>query len=369
MNLKSLKTNVILLLSTFCLSSNAFSVIDWTQFGVRPLAMGNAFVAVADDFNALYYNPAGLARIKEWKFEIINPRLDVSTNSYFLYKRVKSRGTKKTSDILNIINDAAGKPNQIGFTLSPYAIGQGWGFGLASTTYVSALPSKLVNVETAGISRILLPISLAKNFFSDRLSLGASVKLTGLIGITEDFSVDTLDLFTTSKDSTTTTKPKFTDYLISGMGVGVDLGLLFTPTDYMSPTFGMSVTDFGGTPLKKIAKKGTKAPSIPPTVNTGFSFKPIKSAHNYLLLAIDNQMINRSVHYSHQLSYGLEWGLYDFLKVELGALNGNATAGIQLDFTVLKIRFATYAVDRSPLVGLSRDFVDRRVALQLKLII
>ena len=33
----------------------------WTEYGVRPLAMGNAFVAIADDENAFYYNAAGLA--------------------------------------------------------------------------------------------------------------------------------------------------------------------------------------------------------------------------------------------------------------------------------------------------------------------
>ena len=32
----------------------------WTHFGPRPLAMGNAYTAVADDHNALFYNPAGL---------------------------------------------------------------------------------------------------------------------------------------------------------------------------------------------------------------------------------------------------------------------------------------------------------------------
>ncbi len=32
--------------------------------GVRPQGMGNAFVAVADDVNAVYWNPAGLALIK-----------------------------------------------------------------------------------------------------------------------------------------------------------------------------------------------------------------------------------------------------------------------------------------------------------------
>lgn len=32
--------------------------------GIRPLGMGNAFVAVADDRNVLYYNPAGLAHLE-----------------------------------------------------------------------------------------------------------------------------------------------------------------------------------------------------------------------------------------------------------------------------------------------------------------
>jgi hypothetical protein len=34
-----------------------------TLSGIRPLGMGDAFVAVVDDRNALYYNPAGLARL------------------------------------------------------------------------------------------------------------------------------------------------------------------------------------------------------------------------------------------------------------------------------------------------------------------
>jgi len=33
--------------------------------GARPMAMGNAFVALADDCNALFWNPAGLADLKE----------------------------------------------------------------------------------------------------------------------------------------------------------------------------------------------------------------------------------------------------------------------------------------------------------------
>jgi len=43
--------------------SNVTSVFE-LGMGARPLAMGGAFVGIADDGNALFYNPAGLARVK-----------------------------------------------------------------------------------------------------------------------------------------------------------------------------------------------------------------------------------------------------------------------------------------------------------------
>ena len=55
--------------------------LKWTHYGLRPLAMGNAYVAVADDYNALFYNPAGLARLDSWSLEVFNPRLGVSATT------------------------------------------------------------------------------------------------------------------------------------------------------------------------------------------------------------------------------------------------------------------------------------------------
>ena len=46
--------------------------------GPRPLAMGGAFTAVADDENALFYNPAGIAEISTLRAGIFNPLFEVS---------------------------------------------------------------------------------------------------------------------------------------------------------------------------------------------------------------------------------------------------------------------------------------------------
>ena len=46
------------------------SVADTLGLGGRAIALGNAYTAVADDFSAVYYNPAGLARVPESKLTI-----------------------------------------------------------------------------------------------------------------------------------------------------------------------------------------------------------------------------------------------------------------------------------------------------------
>ncbi|HIE26773.1 TPA: hypothetical protein EYP66_05765 [Candidatus Poribacteria bacterium] len=65
--------------------------------GARPMGIGNAFEAVADDINALHYNPAGIAQTDETSFELlaIRPRVtidlveEVSTITDFFNDTIK----------------------------------------------------------------------------------------------------------------------------------------------------------------------------------------------------------------------------------------------------------------------------------------
>ncbi len=49
------------------------------QTGVRPAGMGNAFVGVANDINALYYNPAGLGTLRNVEFTALQQNLASDT--------------------------------------------------------------------------------------------------------------------------------------------------------------------------------------------------------------------------------------------------------------------------------------------------
>lgn len=58
-------------------------------YGVRAMGMGGAFIAVADDVNTVYWNPAGLS--------------DVKTPQYGLQRAVKSRDDMNYIDVYEVV--------------------------------------------------------------------------------------------------------------------------------------------------------------------------------------------------------------------------------------------------------------------------
>ena len=127
------------------------SELKWTHYGVRPLAMGNAYVAVADDFNALFYNPAGLARLKSWSGELLNPSVSISANTVGAASSIgslvsSSGGTGSTEDgVLRVLQDNTGKPQYFNVTETPHLIFPGFGIGIGPVSYTHlALPTKRI---------------------------------------------------------------------------------------------------------------------------------------------------------------------------------------------------------------------------------
>jgi hypothetical protein len=76
--------------SLFFFTSAFAQFADQVFVGPRPLSMGEAFVAVADDGNALFWNPAGLARLERIEASFANANLyNLGIQSYYagLYSR------------------------------------------------------------------------------------------------------------------------------------------------------------------------------------------------------------------------------------------------------------------------------------------
>ena len=86
--------------------------------GARTMGMGGAFLAVADDFTTLYWNPAGLAQIR--KFEFFG---DLSHSAHGI-------DTKFTRGRVTEANKSKTRPNSIGLVYPLYAARGGFAFAL-----------------------------------------------------------------------------------------------------------------------------------------------------------------------------------------------------------------------------------------------
>jgi hypothetical protein len=86
--------------------------------GARPASMGNAFVAMADDANALYFNPGGLYQIKRFTLGVTYSLMTMDRNHYqgsFIYsdKTLGSFGLMFTGFEISDIDarDSQGNPD------------------------------------------------------------------------------------------------------------------------------------------------------------------------------------------------------------------------------------------------------------------
>ena len=344
----------------FMVNHASASQNDWTAYGARPLAMGNAFVSIADDYNALLYNPAGIARLKEWDGELIQATLFVGANTMgSADELVKLGGDPQLSKILEFFESNAGEPQHVGVNITPHLIFKNFGFGLSISSQTTITTHNDIDVEFQSKNEILLPIVYAHNFLGERLSVGATLKPRMLVSIDQSFNAETVSDADNAKDVAK-----------AGAGIGFDAGILFTPVKKMEPTLGISITDIGGTSFKEQGSDGTGKPSsIISSVNTGFSLKPIQSPTQYLSVSVEAHSINQKIHYSKKFHVGAEWGYRSVLKVQTGLKDGYLTGGFQVDVGLLNLAFSTYVEDYGPISGLNDKLVDRRYALKLKLFI
>lgn len=345
--------------------------LRWTHFGVRPLGMGNAFVAQADDFNALYYNPAGLAWLKTWTFEVISLRGEVSANTTSAISDIQEfidSGSGGTDATVDLIQKQGGKPIGFNLGLEPYFVMPGFGFALAVD-----LPTQLtfhndITFDVNAGPRLYMPIGMASTFFRERLAAGLNLKAIGQLGVDRSFDIDSIDNLSNGSSG----EGSLEDYVLGGYGLGLDLGLLFRPDAERDTTLGISVLDVGGTSFTAV-EAGSSATGAPPkrlaSVNTAISFKPIKSESQYVSVNADFVAINQPHHFSKKVNLGTEYGLGDFFKFQAGLHQGEWTAGLQLDLMMMRLRLATYAEQLGTAAGQDELLSDRRYAMHLNLLL
>ena len=278
--MKTKLTTILLLLLIFTVKSNAqlfptlggqragISTLQFLKMGVggRATAMADAFIAVADDASALYWNPAGLAFAKQNEVMFSHNAWVADISQEFVGGFYKL----SESDVVGLSLTSLHMDNmEVTDEFNPYGNGQYFGFG-----------------------DIAFTLSYSRKM-TDQFSIGVSVK----------YVEETLDR-------------------LKMRGVLIDIGTMYW-TGLGSTRFAVAVTNFGNefAPDGEVTLWGGRTNDkwqsfSPPTMfRIGFAFEPLQTAQNRITTSIQ---LNHPNDNSENVSIGAEYAYANIVALRAG---------------------------------------------------
>ncbi|MFA5104603.1 MAG: PorV/PorQ family protein [Candidatus Margulisiibacteriota bacterium] len=296
-----MKKITILSLSIFLLSSAVFALPateDLMKIGAgsRPMGMGKAFVAVADDGNSVFMNPAGLAGLPGWQATSMYTSLFGNELPYILFSG--STPFKSGNLGFGVISTGSGQ------IPSPSATGISY-FDYYDNLYF-----------------VSYAMDASRLFDEKKVFIGSNFKIfnKGFLGSTVN----------------------------SGTGFDMDFGLKYTLSDSLS--FGLNAQNVLPT---KISWSSGAQDDIPMTVKAGTAAKVYKGN---IILALDADF-SPGRNLPSPVHIGAEWSLNKYVRLRAGldqmisaasTLSNNPTAGIGLNLSGFKIDYAYHPFTDNP---------------------
>jgi hypothetical protein len=311
----------------------------------RAMGMGGAYTAVADDFGAMFYNPAGLTAVDGAHLDLANLEAEASDNAKDLVKDLKDVDQNNVSQATDVISRHIGEHFRLRADTFPNLVTHDFGVGLlvqATADGEVHSPSNprvdvIAHVDTAAL------VSVARALGPDkRLSVGVTGKLVRRQGGARTFTA--LDVASDNFDP-------FSDLNDSDTDFAFDLGAVYRPGLPLSPALAVSALNLTDLDFGTLGK-------VPYQVNVGASISP-KLGPVGLILAADwvdvtNQLATDS-DARKRTNVGAEARLWKFLAVRAGYHQGYYTAGATLNLWVVKLDFASYGEELGAYGGQRED--------------
>ena len=337
--------------------NESFQSRKWTEYGVRPLAMGNAFVAIADDENAFYYNPAGLAYQKK-SYSFVPFELQSSTKIFtnlVEYMSAVGDNDDSTNALLDLLDDNIGEVNNIEFRYTPWYYSGLWGVSPMIKKYAGAIVHRQPSLElTTGLD-VSVPVTLAYKFFGDLLALGASANFKWTQNVEEFISPEDLDEFADGEPQ------GLDDYEKSGFAVGGDLGLIVRKSlEKHHCSMGLSWKNIGDMDYYKSGDR-LKPNREKASVNLGLAYKFLSENFGQYQFSLDGHSLNQNFSVSKKIHFGFGVLLREAYEILLGFHQGYVTAGIKIAAGIFTVVLSTWAEEYGEVAG---DDPDRRVGFK-----
>lgn len=347
----------------------------------RAMGMGGAFVAVANDYSAMFYNPAGLARLEEGQF---NGSLDFAASGEQFAKFIQDidaaskiqDSNAQFTEMVSILQRNYGKQFslRVGLLQAVYAR-PSWSVGLLTSDLT--LDMRIHNQATPAINaRAYLDTTLAYGYGSafrhESIPGKFSWGITGKV-VNRGYAnkqVNALDLVV---DPEVIKKSDFRD----GYTSDFDFGLLYTPAlasdgfggmmRLARPTFGMvvrNVLESGfGSSFDVFNKDDTEKPEkLYRTLDFGTRFElPPFWIFGWRAVADVQDVLHPNYSFRKSLHLGAEfdWTVASWWKGQyrVGANQGYPTLGASFLFALFRLDLLTYGED----IGTAANPVENRM--------
>ncbi|MCB0377049.1 MAG: hypothetical protein KDD33_01025 [Bdellovibrionales bacterium] len=319
----------------------------------RALGMGNAFTAIVNDTDSVFYNPAGLAKMKAFQWTLFDAAL--GTNTYDSYQDYLDIA-EDSSDIDGIISGLYGS------SVNVYAGGKSvisfggltfGAYGLVDAVFDVHNPV-FPNIDSnyrvdygflAGWGMNLIPEML------DIGLLGRRVTRTG-----GHIPIGVSTIATLSSDAI---QDEFSQ---TGTGYAFDWGATLTFPGALKPTIAFTWRDMGNTKYYGGLGQATPAPTQQEHIlGLGLTFDTllmsIKPALDFRYLNDSDMQIGKKIGVGVEIS----WPLID---VRAGLHQGYYALGASFDLWFFRVDAATYGQELGEYPG---QLEDRRYMLQFSL--
>jgi hypothetical protein len=311
--------------------------------------MGDAYTAVATDESSLFYNPAGLARVRGINWHILSAAAGGSGVSAF--KKIKDIKSGSDSAFADAIQDLYGDhvSAQVGgesiFTMPLL------GFGVYD--HSSAILRIDTPVDPALRTTVIndygyvMGVGIPMGFFHWGLDL-KYIKRTGT-----DTTFGAGDVADFNSDAIVSRMSEW------GVGYGADTGMsLVIPTPIVSPVFSVAWKNIGQTEFRS-----KNLSDIPPELNditlgtaVGIDLPLIS-----ITPALDVRYLNRSdLPLTRKINFGIEIDL-PLIDIRGGFHEGYYTAGAGVNLGLFRVDAATYGVELGDYPG---QIEDRRYVVE-----
>ncbi len=321
--------------------------------GIRPMGMGGAFVAVSDDINALFYNPAGLANVSGIRASIIPLEMEVGKNSLDMYRDATDVDFDNVQETTDFLRDYVGERAHLGVTLFPNFVMPRFGVCLIGTgrADLEVYDLQYPKVDTHVINDLGVGAGYAHPLMDDNLLVGASLKYLHRQSLNQDYTV--IDITTDDLDN------MIEDDLQKGNGVLMDLGLIYKLADV-----GIGKAQVGISANNLIGSRMGDAENIDDHIDIGFAttfdvwVSKATVAVDYVDLFSQLDMDND---FGKRVRLGAEVKLPILLTLRAGFYQGYFTGGMNFDARFVQMDFVSYAEEIGAYAG---QRMDRRYLLR-----